>query len=193
MCTSILWTFSESAHIFRGSISRVRRFFSLLLKCAQVSPPCRPKFPGPGSGFRVLAGGSSCWRAVTLIPQTFSLTAGEPAQPCAPNRPRPPAVPGKSRPGPAAPSRGGRGPAWRRRPAAAVEALSGNNLPGWSSTCPAALSRCNWSVGRRRPVRHRRHLPGSALTCDRESGGSGSRAQEGGIAHARARITSCWG
>ena len=195
MCTSILWTFSESAHIFRGSVSRVRRFFSLLLKCAQVSPPCCPKFPGPGSGFRVLAGGSSCWRAVTLIPQTFSLTAGEPAQPCAPNRPRTPAVPGKSRPGPAAPSRGGRGPARRRRPGAVearpggavtrlrpgvVEARPGGAVPGRSRPSPAALSRCNWSVGRRRPVRHRRHLPGSALTCDRESGGSGSRAREGG-------------
>jgi hypothetical protein len=82
--TSILWPFPESAHIFRGLVSRVRSFFLLLLKCAQFSPPCRPKFPDPGSGFRVLAGGSSCWRAATLIPQTFSLTAGEPAQPCAP-------------------------------------------------------------------------------------------------------------
>ncbi len=116
VCTYYFPCFGECAHPFHGHFLRVRRFFRLLLKCAQFSPPCRPEFPGPGSRFRVLAGGSSCWGAVTLIPQTFSLTAGEPAQPCAPNRPRPPAVPGKSRPGPAAPSRASPGAAQRRRP-----------------------------------------------------------------------------
>ena len=69
---------------------------------------------------------------------------------------------------------------FRRRRPGPVEARPGGAVPGRSRPSPAALSRCNWSVGRRRPVRHRRHLPGSALTCDRESGGSGSRAREGG-------------
>ncbi len=143
MCTSILWTFPESAHIFRGSIPRVRRFFILLLKCAQFSPPYHAKFPGSGSGYRVLAGGPSCWRAFTLIPQTFSLTAGEPAQPCAPNRPRPPAsvtvqvearpggaVPRQLKPGPATTSRGDHSPARRRCP----------DVTGlWSATAPWAI------------------------------------------------------
>ena len=71
MCTHFFQCFCECAHQFYGHFLRVRR---LTLKCAQFSPSCSPKIPGPGSGFQVLAGGSSCWRAVTLISQTFSHT-----------------------------------------------------------------------------------------------------------------------
>ena len=81
VCTHYFQCFGECAHPFHGHFLRVRRFFWLLLKCAQLST-LPPRIPG--SGFRVLAGGSSCWRAVTLIPQTFSLNTGDPAQPGAP-------------------------------------------------------------------------------------------------------------
>ena len=108
VCTSISCTLQKSAQMF-----------SVAAQVCTAFKPCRPKFRVPGSGFRVLlACGSSCWMAVTLIPQTFSLNTGDPAQPGAPISRAGPvearpggAVPGQSRPGPAAPSRSSRGPA----------------------------------------------------------------------------------
>ena len=120
--------------------------------------PCRPEFRVPGSGFRVLlACGSSCWRAVALIPQTFSLNTGDPAQPGAPISRAGPvearpggAVPGHSRPGPAAPSRASRGPARRCRPGP-VEARPGGAVPGQTRPGPTAAT----SRGGRGPARGR--------------------------------------
>ena len=140
VCASISWTFPESAQVF--------------LVAAQVCTafkPCRPEFRGPGSGFRVLlACGSSCWRAVALIPQTFSLNTGDPAQPGAPISRAGPvearpggAVPGQSRPGPAAPSRASRGPARRRQCPAVVEARPGGAVQGWSRQRSALASAKN--------------------------------------------------
>ena len=132
MCTLNFWPFQECAHVFSDLFRSVHTLFSVFWRvCASISwtfpesaqvflvaaqvctafKPCRPEFRGPGSGFRVLlACGSSCWSAVALIPQTFSLNTGDPAQPGAPISRAGPvearpggAVPGQSRPGPAGP------------------------------------------------------------------------------------------
>ncbi len=52
--------FCECAHPFYGHFLRVRRFFSVAAQVCTAFKPCRPEFRGPGAGFRVLAGGSSC-------------------------------------------------------------------------------------------------------------------------------------
>jgi hypothetical protein len=53
VCTHYLQCFCECAHPFYGHFLRVRSFFLLLLKCAQLLSPATPN-----SGFRVPGSGS---------------------------------------------------------------------------------------------------------------------------------------
>ena len=57
VCTHYFHCFGECAHPFHGHFLRVRSFFRLLLKCAQLLSPA-----ALNSGFRVP--GSGCWLAV---------------------------------------------------------------------------------------------------------------------------------
>ena len=58
VCTNYFQCFEECAHSFHGHLKRVRSFFQLLLKCAQLLSPA-----APNSGFRV-PGSGCCWLAV---------------------------------------------------------------------------------------------------------------------------------
>jgi hypothetical protein len=58
VCTYYFQCFEACAHPFHGLLIRVRSFFQLLLKCAQLLSPA-----APNSGVRVPDSGC-CWLAV---------------------------------------------------------------------------------------------------------------------------------
>lgn len=101
------------------------------------------------------------------------------------------AVPRRSRPDPAAPSRDDRGPGERRRPWA-VEARAGGAVPGLSRPGPAAQSRAQ---GGRCPARRRRPgaveaLPGGTVPGRSWPGGAGAVEARNGPAGCRRSSTA---